>query len=125
MTRLGLVAMALSTACFGGAHTRGDYPVGLLTPECNLVEKTPATERARDQILEAWTKRRARDEGWTAGLRAVGAELGLAADESDVPIVLRELRARIGWLLARSYRIGATPPEIAPRHTAATAVTNS
>ena len=54
--------------------------------------------------------------------------LGYLAGTDDYlvkPFDAAELRARIGWLLARSYRIGATPPEIAPRHTAATAVTNS
>jgi CheY-like chemotaxis protein len=54
--------------------------------------------------------------------------LGYLAGTDDYlvkPFDSAELRARVGWLLARSYRIGSAPPEIASRHAAAAAVTSS
>jgi type II secretory ATPase GspE/PulE/Tfp pilus assembly ATPase PilB-like protein/FixJ family two-component response regulator len=54
--------------------------------------------------------------------------LGYLAGTDDYlvkPFDSAELRARVGWLLARSYRMGSAHPEIASGHTVAAAVTSS
>lgn len=102
-----LVAVALSAGCFRSGYTKGEYPVERRAPSCELSEllvKDDAraeSEASRKEILAAWETRRALDAEWEHALRALGADLGLKPEESDVPVVLDALEERAKALVAK------------------------